>query len=221
MKLQYLGDSKDSFKWDYHDYLVSELGYPRINIILMLTPDDHSHDGKTRPELYPARESVILFCQRLREEQNIQLLYKLPKATRASYLVDLHKPDIYFDHQNRREYFYGLANKGNCLFLLDPDNGFEPERSSNNKHVLYSDINAILNQMSEKSVISVFQHFRRIPFDRDFVRIKERVASDHVAAVYWHFLMFIAIAKTKETILKVITANYQYSQKYPVVRLLR
>jgi hypothetical protein len=69
-------------------------------------------------------------------------------------------------------------------------------------------------------VISVFQHFRRISFDKDFARIKERLAIVHVAAVYWHSLMFVTIAKTKEEIEKVIAANNHYSQRYPV-RALR
>lgn len=220
MKRQYLGDSKDSFKWDYHDYLTSALRYPRLNIILMLTPDDHSRDGKTQPELFPARKAVISFCHNLRKERNVHLLRGLPTATGASYVVDLHNPDTYFTRQNRRQYFSGLPAEGKHLFFLDPDNGFEPERSSNEKHVLYSDIDAVLKQISRESVISVFQHFRRIPFDKDFARIKERLASVHVAAVYWHSLMFVAIAKAKETIEKVIAANHWYSQRYPV-RALR
>ena len=219
MKRQYLGDSKDSFKWDYHDYLTSVLGYQRLNIILMLTSDDDSGEGETPPEDYPARVEIISFCHRLQEERkkrNIQLLCNLPGTTAASYLVYLHNPQTNFIHQNRKEYFSRLSTEGRSLFFLDPDNGFEPERSSNEKHVLYSDIDAILKQMAEESVISVFQHFRRIPFDKDFARIKERLASDHVVAVYWHFLMFVAIAKTKETIEKVIVANHRYSQRYPV-----
>jgi hypothetical protein len=223
MKRQYLGDSKDSFKWDYHDYLTSALGYPRLNIILMLTPDVRSPKGKTKgktlPELYPAREAVISFCNRLRKERNFQLIPELPSATAASYLVDLYNPG-YFNRQNRKEYFSGLPAEGKCLFFLDPDTGFEPERSSNKEHVLYSDIDAILNQMSEESVISVFQHWRFISFDKDFVRIKERLASDHVAAVCWRSdIMFVAIAKTKKTIGKVIAANRQYSQRNPVQTL--
>jgi len=43
MKKQYLGDSKDSFKWDYHDFLAGELNYPVLNIMLMMTPDDESN----------------------------------------------------------------------------------------------------------------------------------------------------------------------------------
>ena len=216
MKRQYLGDSKDSFKWDYHDYLTSALRYPSLNIILMLTPDDHSRDGKTHPELFPARKAVISFCHNLRKERNVQLLRGLPTATGASYLVDLHNPETYFTRQNRRQYFSGLPAEGKYLFFLDPDNGFEPERSSNEKHIMYSDIDAILKQISGESVISVFQHFRRIPFDKDFAHIKERLASVHVAAVYWHSLMFVAVAKAEETIEKVIAANHQYSQRYPV-----
>jgi hypothetical protein len=50
MKRQYLGDSKDCFKWDYHDYLMSALGYKILNILLMMTPDDKSNDGKTKPD---------------------------------------------------------------------------------------------------------------------------------------------------------------------------
>jgi len=220
MKKQYLGDSKDSFKWDYHDYLTSALRYPGLSIILMLTPEDHSRDGKTHPELFPARKEVISFCHNLRKERKLQLLRGLPTATGASYLVNLHNPEIYFTRQNRRQYFSGLPAEGKHLFFLDPDNGFEPERSSNEKHVLYSDINVVLKQISGESVISVFQHFRRIPFDEDFARIKERLTSVHVAAVYWHSLMFVAIANAKETIEKVIVANHRYSQRYPV-RVLR
>ncbi len=212
MKRQYLGDSKDSFKWDYHDYLASALRYPRLNMVLMLTPDDQSGDGKTHPELFPARKAIISFCHNLREERNIQRLRDLPAATGASYFVDLHNPETYITRKNRREYFSGLPTEGKHLFFLDPDNGFEPETSNNEKHVLYSDIDAILKQISDESAISVFQHFRRITFDKDFARIKERLATDHVTAVYWHSLMFVVIGKNRKTIEKVIEANHLYSQ---------
>jgi hypothetical protein len=219
MKRQYLGDSKDSFKWDYHDHLTSALQYPRLNIILMLTPDDHSRDGKTYPELFPARKAVISYCHHLRKERNVQLLRELPTATGASYLVDLYNPETYFTNKNREQYFFGLPAEGKHVFFVDPDNGFQPGRSSNEKHVLYSDIEAVLKRISRESVISVFQNFRRIPFDKDFASIKERLACVHVAAVYWHSLMFVAIAKTQETIEKVIAATHQYSKMYPVMAL--
>ncbi len=91
MKKQYLGDSKDSFKWDYHDYLTTSLGYPTLNIMLLLTPDDESNDGETHPELFPARSEVIRFCYDLKEHRAIQYIKNLPKATSSNYLIEFTK----------------------------------------------------------------------------------------------------------------------------------
>lgn len=55
MKRQYLGDSKDSFKWNYLHALVDALGYDRLRIAWLWTPDDHGPDGRTDPERFPAR----------------------------------------------------------------------------------------------------------------------------------------------------------------------
>jgi len=38
MKRQFLGDSNDSFKWDYHDYLATRLGYPQLSEDEGVTP---------------------------------------------------------------------------------------------------------------------------------------------------------------------------------------
>jgi len=216
MKRQYLGDSKDSFKWDYHDNLTSALGYPMLNAVLMLTPNDDSNDGETHPNLFPARGTVIDFCRDLKEQRNIQSIKKLPFATGSKYLVELHKEETYLTHSNRGEYFSDISFEKRQVFFLDPDNGFEPDKSGNEKHVLYSDVDAILKQLSEEAVISVFQHFRRISFDKDFSRIRKRLPSGYATAICWHSLMFVAITKTKEMIESVISINYQYSQKNPV-----
>lgn len=221
MKNQYFGDSKDSFKWDYHDYLASTLRFPSLHIIPMLTPDDQSGQGKTSPERFPARKEVISFCDKLTKQRSIHLLRQLPTATGASYVVDLHKPQTDLSGQERAEYFTGLPTEGRHLFLFDPDNGFEPERSYSEKHVLYSDVAVVSARISRESLISVFQHFRRIPFHKDIARIKERLASGHVAAVCWHSLMFVVIAKTRAMIEEVIVANRKYSQKYSVVKAMR
>lgn len=216
MKRQYLGDSKDSFKWDYHDYLTAALGYPLLNVMLMLTQPDDSNDGKTHPDLFPAKGAVIDFCRDLKKQRNIQLIKNLPVATGSNYLVELHKEETYLTTRNRRDYFSDISAEPRQVLFLDPDNGFEPEKSNNEKHVLYSDVNTILKQIAPEAVISVFQHFRRISFDNDFARIRERMPSGYTTTLYWHSLMFVTISKTKEIIEKVIELNNQYSQMYPV-----
>ena len=220
MKKQYLGDSKDSFKWDYLDYLTNGLYYPLLNVALMLTPDDNSNQGKTSPERFPSRKEVIDFCRVLKKQRDFQLIKKLPKSTGSKYLVDLHKDENYLTSDNRKEYMTDISSEKRQVLFLDPDNGFEPEKSRNEKHVLYSDVVAILKHVSEEAVILIFQHFRYISFNKDYARIKERIPSGYTTAIYWHSLMFVAISKSKETIGKVRTLNRQYSQILSPVRIL-
>jgi len=209
MKKQYLGDSKDSFKWDYHDFLAEELNYPVLNIMLMITPNDESNDGKTHPTLFPARKEILDFCDDLRNERKVVLINSLPGRTNSNYTVNLHNNDSQIT--NRKTYISGLSHKEEQLLFLDPDNGFEPEKSSE-KHVLYSDISCILEQISERSVVSVFQHFRHEAFTKTFARIKERLKNSHATAIYWdQLLMFVAIGKSEDAIKRVSEANKKYS----------
>ena len=216
MKLQYLGDSKDSFKWDYHDYLVSELNYPLLNIALMMTPDDGGSDGKSHPTLFPARPEIIEFCHYLRENRSIDSIKELPHKTGAQYQVELHKNGSYINNGNRANYFSGINGIENQVLFLDPDNGFEPEKSINEKHISYEDISRILGQVSKNTVVSIFQHHRRKSFPDDFARIKERMLYGFATAIYWHSLMFVAISKSEHVIEYVASANRKYAATYPV-----
>jgi hypothetical protein len=140
MKQQYLGDSKDSFKWDYHDYLVSELNYPLFNVVLMMTPDDGGSDGKSNPTLFPARDEIIAFCHNLRERRDIEEIKKIPRKTGSCYKVALHQGGACFSNETRKEYFSGFNSEQKQIVFLDPDNGLEPENSFNKKHIRYSDV---------------------------------------------------------------------------------
>ena len=215
MKKQYLGDSKDSFKWDYHDFLAGELNYPVLNIMLMMTPDDESNYGKTHPTLFPARKEILDFCDDLRNGRKVNLINSLPGRTNSNYTVNLHNNDSHITNNNRKTYFSELSDIEEQLLFLDPDNGFEPEKSSE-KHVLYSDLSYILEQISERSVVSVFQIFRHEAFTKTFARIKERLNNSHSTAIYWRSLMFVAISKSEGTIKRVSDANKEYSKDNPV-----
>ncbi|NQU09125.1 MAG: hypothetical protein HQ583_11205 [Candidatus Abyssubacteria bacterium] len=214
MKLQYLGDSKDSFKWHYHDYLAQELGFPLLNIAFMMTPDDGSNDGKSDPSLFPAGREIIKFCKILRKKRSIDEIRRLPKVTGAKYEIKFHNNEDEFKNQNREHYFSGFsAEKDHQLVFLDPDTGFEP-KEPNETHVLYSDIKSILGQISYGSVISVFQHFRRKKFEEDFAEIKKGLPSEHATAIWWrsaqHSVMFVAVGKSQKDIAKVREANENY-----------
>jgi hypothetical protein len=220
MKLQYLGDSKDCFKWDYHDYLTSALGYSTLNVVPMLTGSDKSGQGETHLEDSPFREQVIAFCRDLNQHQSLERIRKLPEATGARYCVELHRGQTYpyLTNHTRREYFSGFSAAKDQVLFLDPDNGFQPEKSFNNKHVLYSEVDAVLGQVSDKTVISVFQHFRRKSFEQDFACIEKRILRGYATALYWKFLMFVAVTKTKAMIEKVAAINRQYAKEVSGLR---
>lgn len=217
MKLQYLGDSKDSFKWDYHNFLVSQLGYSTMSIVPMMTPDDGSGQGQSTPSLFPASHDIIDFCQILRQNRSIEYLKTLPVRTGASYKVMFHNEGILFNDYNRSEYFSGFNSLEDQLVFLDPDIGIEPEGSCCKEHVAYKDLSHLLDQLSSESVISVFQHYRRKPFRKDFSEIRERIEKGYTAAIFWQSqIMFVAVSKSKRALEQVVSANENYSKSKPV-----
>lgn len=216
MKRQYLGDSKDSFKWDYLHFLVEALGYSQLKIAWMMTPDDNGPDGKTSPELFPAEPEVLAFCNRLRSCREPSLLTELPATTRAGYSVTFHEPDHHLDLENRYSYFSTLELKPNQVLFLDPDNGFEPARSFSEKHVRYTEVEAILKKAPPNCVVTVFQHHRRKKFPEDYSRICERLRVGFNTAIYWHSLMFVSMSSSIETISRVTEINREYAKARPV-----
>ena len=216
MKLQYLGDSKDSFKWDYHDYLVESLDYRSLNLVLMMTPDDGGSHGSSSASLYPARANVIEFCRALRKNRDLSKLCQLPKVTTSNYSVEFHSEDVLPGRELRRNYFEGFSKDTDQVVLVDPDNGFEPRKSFSDKHLLFSELDHVLEQISKESVISVFQHFRRKPFEQDFVEIIERILNGFSTAVYWHSLMFILVTRSLDVYKRLIAVNELYAMGRPV-----
>ncbi len=215
MKIQYLGDSKDSFKWDYHDYLTSTLGADRLLVVPMLTADDESGQGGSEPEGYPARLGILKFCTELRRSRTVQAISRLPEFSDSNYSVVLHRPAELFGDRAREEYFSGLGSSDNQVVFLDPDNGFEP-LSRSDKHIGFDDIRRIATGLGDNSVVTVFHHFRRRRFKDDFAAIQERLAPLSSTAIYWHSLMFVAVSQSMAVVERVRRANVAYAENYPV-----
>ena len=224
MKPQYLGDSKDCFKWDYLHFLVQELGYRQLQIAWMMTRDDNGPEGGTPPECFPvpepAKQKIWNFCHCLKKNHDPKLLVKLAATTAARYTVSLYKPDEPLVNKKRGTYFSDLVYGPDQVLFLDPDNGFEPERSCTAKHVRYDEVEGILKRVSPASVVTVFQHNRRKKFPEDLARIRKRLCRHYCAAIYWRSLMFVTISTSKETIRRVREANCKYAKDRPPVKVL-
>ena len=216
MKLQYLGDAKDSFKWDYHDYVTHTLGFPQLTLVLMLTEDDTTTDGQKPPEYYPARAEVVRFCHALQQHRTLRWLRRLPEQTGAPYSVALHKGSRRFTADSRHAYFEGLQGDVNQVVFVDPDTGFEPESSRySEKHVRFCEVNRLVEQITTESVMSVFQHARRFQPKRAFAQryaAIRRHLQGFSTALYWDVsAMFILLSRSEQVIQQVrrITEEYR------------
>lgn len=219
MKRQYLGDSKDSFKWDYHHYLMEALAYDHLKIVWMMTPDDGGSHGSTAPELFSSRQEILSLCNRLRSTRDPALVLLLPAITAAKYQVSFHDPSENTNNRNYQSVFSGITPGSGQVIFLDPDNGFEPERSHTDRHVRYSDIDALIKLAPADTVVTVFQHHRRKKFPDDFAGIRKRLLSGYATAIYWHSLMFVSISSSRETIRQVGKINREYAKHHPVKAL--
>lgn len=220
MKLQYLGDSKDCFKWDYHHFLADALGAEQLQVVWMMTPDDGSTHGATPPDRFPARPEILALCRDLRTTRNPELLLTLPQLTGARYAMTFRDPASDSEPGSRGlepallESF-DLCPAPRSVILLDPDNGFEPERNPTSRHLRYADLGALVGRLPESSLITVFQHFRRRAFTADLARIRERLHGGHSTALYWQSVMFVAIASSSARIDEVRFINQQYASVRP------
>jgi hypothetical protein len=212
---RFLGDAKDSFKWDYHDYLAGELGYGRLTVAFMTRPDGTNTHGQTPPEDYPSRDCIIALCRKLRATHDPLDVLGLPTATGGTYRVEFHQGTSMLTDENRRSYFKGLDSEEDQLVFLDPDNGFEP-KGCTLQHVRYSEVREVLDQVSPDSLVSVFQHFRRKSFVDDFRDIRQQLGDCRSTAIYWRELMFVGVTRSDQTLEAVIAANASYAKQRPV-----
>lgn len=169
MKHQYFGDSRDLFKYDLLSRLMADIpDICRLLVIPMLTPDDGSPDGgKTRfRESQPGyrNEPLRRFLSAHHFSRNI---------TRIAVYFRNHGicTDIFdpiFTMEGRSGYFASAATfctalPGSLIFL-DPDIGLEV-KISGEKHLLFSELQAVCRAADPPSLVMVYQHFPRVRRD--------------------------------------------------------
>jgi hypothetical protein len=65
-----------------------------------------------------------------------------------------------FHPEDREAYFEEIPKAwlSHSLILLDPDNGLEPEKRCDEKHVRYEEVGVLYKRMSENSALMIFQY---------------------------------------------------------------
>jgi hypothetical protein len=224
VKLQYLGDSRDSFKWHYHDYLMNHnRNAGSFGYIPMLRPDNGTSEGNTSSYDYKGSKESQDFCNLMRASRDISNVHQLPVCTKSTYRVSVLKPETYYKLLSRDEYYksYFSAN----IVLVDPCNGFEPQNATDN-HVLYEDIAYYIHTLPKRAVFSIYQHFRRKKFTEDFMQIRSRLRAHNsllnTTAICWRSdVMFVQVSVSKEEVRNLNEINQRYASQNKGVYVLQ
>jgi hypothetical protein len=168
MKLQYLGDSRDAFKWDLLHWICvdSVPQFTRLLFVPLLTPDvpDLRH-GETPHKRFPCREDIRPILDALgrypRSFEPLKRLGEIDQARRFETVI--YKQNEYLGKGASRALYWGDLNRylaPNTIVFLDPDTGFEPEHPESDKDewVQHGEVKWLLNSIDDSSAVVVYQH---------------------------------------------------------------
>ena len=181
MKLQFLGDSRDSFKWDLLHHMVTqaEPSFDRLLFVPMLTADDPELPHGTTPAgRFSCRPKILNFVESLRTQpRGLERVARLGSINELpQFKVEIFQPsrELGFGWL-RVQYWREFVSLplADALIFLDPDNGFESAKTAGEQHVRFGEIELLLQSVPDSSAICVFQYRPQgQPWERVFARIE-------------------------------------------------
>ncbi len=174
MKLQWLGDIKDVFKFGVCLTVMKCLELEELLWVMMLT-DNEKKDPYDALPCVPKDLRTFLYKSRYKqitEKELDKFKNQLEKQIKKEYspraCITLVK-DRFDKETNRTNYFNKVKNKMDSkkrmLVLIDPDTGFEPKKV-NHEHVKYEEVKEVFETMNDQSVLAVFQTMRREGYEK-------------------------------------------------------
>ena len=228
MKLQYLGDARDAFKWDLLHWICTKSlpQFDELAFVTMLTPDiEKSNEGQTPHQWFECRDFIRPFVASLKEEpRSLERITALGSAEQnaASFRVSLFAPSKYIGSVNQRaNYWAGLEPEKfeNAVVFFDPDNGFETKTQHGSKWLRHSELKHFLSRLPNTSVAVVYQHRPRQKWNDLFSDLKDNLSYAHTAvAAYEGNLAFVAMAGNESAGKRIFAAIKGYANEHRVVR---
>jgi len=222
MKNQYFGDTRDLFKYDLIEHLMDHLHPRTFAFIAMLTKDDHTAHGLKRnyrtAKAGYNNEDLIKFLEQNSSGQSkdftrIKKYYQQKKIDALIY-------DRPFTHGNRPAYFIEIpANFLQApLIFFDPDIGFRPKSSFDERHLDLFEFVYVVQRASENSVILTIQFYPRIE-RRKYIKdklseLKNATGLDFLS-IGTTEVLFLFTSKSPQTRKKLGASLETYKAKYP------
>jgi hypothetical protein len=208
MKLQYLGDSRDAFKWDLLHWLItnSNPAFERVAYIPMLTPDDlHPAHGRTPHSRFKSRSEVRDFVIRLGEEPR-----SLDRVREFGILDPSRRFEVVIQESSDQR----SHDRPNSLVFFDPDNGFETKTQRGSKWLRHAVLQRIVSELPDSGAVVVYQHRPRLRAWPDvFSDLATQLAyAPFACAVRESNLGFVLIANERGTAERLIGAVSEYGR---------
>jgi hypothetical protein len=227
MKLQYLGDSRDAFKWDLLHWLCTraEPAFARLLFVPLLTPDDaEPSDGRTPHAWFPCRPLIRPFVAGLaaapRSLERIAALGGLEDGHPLE--VTVAQADAFVEEGARRASYWDWCHPeryADTLVFLDPDNGFETRTQRGPKWVRHAEVKWLLERLPESSAVAVYQHRPRRRWEELLADLAARLDyAPDVQVVYEANLAFLVLSRAQGTPERLTRAAIGYCEGRPGVR---
>lgn len=208
MKDQYFGDKRDFFKYHLALTLVEQLHLDGFTLVTMLTASTGGNDGnqmdlrlrRLRPDLHDfLTDSVADESTRKVASLRAYMEARHPRVRYVGY-----EDSEPMTSRTRTGYFSRLQPFAlhRAVILIDPDNGFEVQRSGE-KHLLHSEFAEVFEAMDDESVLVAYQHWAHEKRDAAFERIARGIGAVVPTArplcISDNEIGFFLVAKTDET----------------------
>lgn len=166
VKLQYMGDRRDLYKYDLLLALArsNELA-KNITVIPMLTHDTNSKEGRLRSYRTGLRDhDVHRFVKSLvsGDPAGFESIKEFFAQKNVTMQVS---PEMYLERDNRDAYFAAIndADLDGRIVFLDPDIGLEAKSSSSRdvRYLHFEEVENIYSRLSKPSILVLYQHMPR------------------------------------------------------------
>lgn len=227
MKLQYLGDARDTFKWDLLHWLCTNSSPPFTKLVFvpMLTPDDpDSTEGQTPSHWFACRSFISEFVRSLKSEpRSLARIAALGSADQKPSPFDVsifaQSKHIGLGYQ-RSTYWEDFKPEllHDAVVFFDPDNGLETKTQDGTKWIRHFELQCFLSRLPTSSVAVVYQHRPRRTWNDLFADLKQRLGYAHTAiAAHEGNLAFLTLTNNADAATRVLGAVESYASEHPVV----
>ena len=227
MKLQYLGDARDAFKWDLLHWMCTKSSphFDELAFVPMLTPDiEKSNEGQTPHQWFECRDFIRPFVASLKKEpRSLERITTLGSSEKnaPSFRVSLFAPSEYIGSGNQRAKYWASFEPEkyeNAVVFFDPDIGLETKTQHGTKWVRHLELKHFLSRLPKTSVAVVYQHRPHRKWVDLFADLKDSLSYAHTAvAAHEGNLAFVAMASNASAGRQIFATMKSYTDEHPVV----